>query len=240
MKPVFRTLLAVMLPVLLITSAASAITVHDVLRQDFDPSVNDVLATYGQNGYYLTYAPVDPTSHLFDPAGTPQRDGTWQNNPAWLDFHIDSTGGGGGGGGGGGPFGPGSNQVSYTLASTGNAPSSFDFSVLFYDPTYDPATADATNVVQVVLSGSDGTLVDSDKGNEAFVAAGELRKGILLTWSIEAGAGIDLTVTINSIDTYAAGFFLDNLVGGHTPEPASALLLLGGAMVPLFRRWRRG
>lgn len=238
MKCLLRMVLAVMLPVLLMTSVASAITVHDVLRQGFDPSVNDVLATYGQNGYYLTYAPVDPATNLFDPAGTPQRDGTWQNNPAWLDFRIDSTGGGGGGGTG--PFGPGSNQVSYTLASTGNAPSSFDFSVLFYDPTYDPATDDATVVAQVVLSGSDGTLVDSDKGNEAFVAAGELRSGILLTWNIEAGAGIDVTVTINSIDTYAAGFFLDNLVGGHTPEPASALLLLGGAMVPLFRRWRRG
>ncbi len=224
MKRVFRTTLAAVLPVLLMTSVASAITVHDVLRQAFDPSGNDVLATYGQNGFYLTYAPVDPTSHLFDPTGTPQRSGTWQNNPAWLDFHIDSTGGGGGPG----PFGPGANQVSYTLASTGNAPSSFDFSVLFYDPTYDPATVDATNVVQVVLSGSDGTLVDSANGNEAFVAAGELRSGALLTWSIEAGAGIDVTVTINAIDTYAAGFFLDNLVGGHTPEPATLSLVAVG------------
>ena len=224
MKRVFRTTLAAVLPVLLMTSVASAITVHDVLRQGFDPSVNDVLATYGQNGFYLTYAPVDPTSHLFDPAGTPQRSGTWQNNPYWLDFHVDSTGGGGGTG----PFGPGSNQVSYTLASTGNAPSSFDFSVLFYDPTYDPATVDATVVAQVVLSGSDGTLVDSDKGNEAFVAAGELRSGALLTWSIEAGAGIDVTVTINAIDTYAAGFFLDKLVGGHTPEPATLSLVAVG------------
>ena len=227
MKGIFRTVLGAVVAILLTASAASAITVHDVVRQDFDPSVNDVLATYGQNGYYLTYAPVDPTSHLFDPAGTPQRSGTWENNPAWLDFHVNSTGGGGGGQGGG-PFGPGSNQVSYTLASTGNAPSSFDFSVLFYDPTYDPATDDATNVVQVVLSGSDGTLVDSDKGNEAYVAAGELRSGILLTWNIEADAGIDVTVTINAIDTYAAGFFLDNLVGGHTPEPATLSLLAAG------------
>ena len=236
MKRIFQMVLGAAMPILLTASAASAITVHDVLRQGFDPSTSDVLAIYGQNGYYLTYAPTDPTTHLFDPAGTPQRSGTWQgNNPTWLDFHVNQ----GGGGGGSGPFGPGANQVSYTLASTGNAPSSFDFSVLFYDPTYNPATADATNVVQVVLSGSDGTLVDSDKGNEAMVAAGELRSGILLTWKIEADAGVDVTVTLNAIDTYAAGFFLDNLVGGHTPEPASALLLLCGVAVPLFRRWRR-
>ena len=233
MKRIFRMFLGTAMAILLTASAASAITVHDVVRADFNPSVQFFLAFYGSSGYYLTYAPIDGSTGLFDPTGAPDSSGTWQNNPAWLDFRVNQ----GGGGGGSGPFGPGANQVSYTLASTGNAPSSFDFSVLFYDPTYDPATVDATNVAQVVLSGSDSTLVDSDKGNEALVTAGELRAGITLTWSIEAAAGVDVTVTLNAIDTYAAGFFLDNLVGGHAPEPATlALVAAGLAGVWLKRR----
>jgi hypothetical protein len=224
--------------VLMTTSGAMAITIHDVMSTNFDPGVNDVLATYGSGGYYLTYAPVDGGTGLFNPTGTPGSSGTFQGNPAWLDFFLDSGGGGGGGGGGGSGGGAAfPNTLSYTLTTNLSGPSSFDFSVLFYNPNYDAAVAATTDVAQVILTGSDGTTVDTIGGNEVLVTAGELRAGILLTWSIEADAGVDLNVVINSlgIDAYASGFFLDNV----TPEPATLGLLAVGLGGLILRRRRR-
>jgi len=220
--------------VLLSASGSWAITIHDVMRTGFDPSVNDVLATYGSGGYYLTYGPVDPGTGLFDPAGAPGATGTWQGNPAWLDFFAN--GGGGGGGGGGGAVLP--DSVSYTLKTNPGGPSSFDFSVLFYNPGYDAAVADATDVALVTLTGSDGTTVDSAAGNEALVKASELRSGIMLTWSIEAGTGVDLNVVINSlgVGAYAAGFFLDN--ASTVPEPTTLGFLAVGLGGLILRRRR--
>ena len=234
MRCAIRVFLLAAVAVLFTTSGAMAITIHDVMRTGFDPSANDVFATYGSGGYYLTYGPVDPVTGLFNPTGAPGSSGTWQGNPAWLDFFANGGGGGGGGGVGGGAALP--DSVSYTLKTHPSEPSSFDFSVLFYNPLYNTAVDAATKVAQVILTGNDGTTVDTVGGNEVLVNAGELRAGILLTWSIEADAGVDLNVVINSLGAgaYAAGFFLDDVA----PEPATLGLLAVGLGGLILRRRR--
>jgi len=242
MRRVLRVFLLSVVALLLTASGAMAITIHDVMRTDFDPSVNNVLdpvSGYGSGGYYLTYSPIDGGTGLFNSTtGAPGSSGTFEGNPAWLDFFLNSSGGGGGGtvGPGGGSVGA---SASYTLKTNPSGPSSFDFSVLFYNPLYDGTVAAATDVAQVILTGSDGTTVDTVGGNEALVNAGELRAGILLTWSIEADAGVDLNVVINSLDAgaYAAGFFLDNV--STIPEPATLGLLAVGLGGLILRRPRR-
>jgi len=236
-----RTFLLGIAATLMMASGAAAITIHDVVRTDFNPGADDVLLSYGSGGRYITYDPIEGSGLFNSTTGAPGATGTWAGNPGWLDFLFNS--GGALPGGGTGPLGPGTNQVSssYTLSTHPSAPSSFDFSVLFYNPNYDASVVDGTtNVAQVILAGSDGTAFAGTAGtgdNEALVTAAELRAGIMLTWSISADAGVDLNVVINSlgVGAYAAGFFLDKV----TPEPATlGLLAIGLGGLILRRRGR--
>jgi hypothetical protein len=221
--------------VLLTASGASGITIWQVMQNPFDPSVTDPTTLHGDMGYYLTYAPI--VGGLFDPNGAPHPTGTWAGNPAWLDFRASVPSGGT-------PHPTYSNQVQYTLDIADSHSGTFDLLVLFYDPKFDPTRADGDIVGEVVVTGTYRTDIAAGASNKSEVTAKEVRDGVMVTYTIEilkdvpaVGQTEDVKMVI-SADTYAAGFFVDNVA--FAPEPASALLLLGGAMVPLFRRWRRG
>ena len=221
-----RLLVVAMASVLLMASAASAITVYDVVRTDFNPDT-DTLAylinTYGNGGYYLTYKP-DPGIGLFDKTGGPHATGTWNGNPTfpWLDFRASVPSGGA-------PHPVYPNQVLYTLASTDTKAHSFDFSILFYDYNLDASIVDATVAAEVIITGKNETKVVSKDGNKLEVTAGDIRDGTMFTWHIEVpvdpgtGTGEDISIVISSY-TYAAGFFLDNVA----PEPATLSLVAAG------------
>jgi hypothetical protein len=231
-----RLLVVAMASVLLMASAASAITVYDVVRTDFDPSVKNVLDPlngYGTGGYYLTYKPIDPVTGLFDKTGGPHATGgPFTNNPPWLDFRASVPSGGAAH-----PVYP--NQVLYTLASTDTKAHSFDFSILFYDYNLDASIADATVAAEVIITGKNETKVVSKDGNKVEVTAGDIRSGTVLTWKIDVpvdpstGTGEDISIVISSY-TYAAGFFLDNVA----PEPATLSLVAAG-LAGLWLKRRR-
>ena len=232
MKRSTGTVLLAMASVLMTASVASAITVYDVVRTDFDPNANKVLDTYGSGGYYLTYKP-DPGTGLFDKTGGPHATGgPFTNNPPWLDFRASVPSGGA-------PHPVYPNQVLYTLASTDTKAHSFDFSILFYDYNLDTSIADATVAAEVIITGKNETKVVTKEGNKAEVTAGDIRSGTVLTWKIEVpvdpgtGTGEDISVVISSY-TFAAGFFLDNIA----PEPATLSLVAAG-LAGLWLKRRR-
>jgi hypothetical protein len=227
-----RLLVLAMASVLLTASSASAITIWELEQSLFNPSLVDPTTVHGGMGYYLTYAPI--AGGLFDPTGAPHATGgPVTNNPAWLDFRASVPAGGA-------PPPVYSKQVQYTLSMTGSHSGTFDLLVLFYDPTFDPTRA-ATDVVgEVIVTGGNETKIVAGAANKSEVTAADVRVGVLVRYRIEipkdvpvVGQTEDVNMVI-SADTYAAGFFLDNVA----PEPATLSLVAAG-LAGLWLKRRR-
>jgi hypothetical protein len=220
-----RLLVVAMASVLLMASGASGITIWELEQSLFNPSVVDPTTVHGGMGYYLTYSPIG-AGGLFDPTGAPHATGgPVTNNPAWLDFRASVPAGGA-------PPPVYSKQVQYTLSMTGSHSGTFDLLVLFYDPTFDPTRA-ATDVVgEVIVTGGNETKIVAGAANKSEVTAADVRVGVLVRYRIEipkdvpvVGQTEDVNMVISS-DTYAAGFFLDNIA--FAPEPATLSLVAAG------------
>jgi hypothetical protein len=232
---------------LILTSSASAITIFEVKKNSWaDP--------------YDWSEGVDSTGK-FKNTGHPTGDysGNWAPaNPAWLNFKTASPVTGNGNG----PYQP-SGILSgtviprlYTLESW-DASRQFDFSVYFFDPGL--TLTGSQLVADVILSGNFGTNADpsvtADPFNVISLTADQVRAGTMATFNVGCQAGEEVAVTIETKNTYAAGFFLDKVkdwAGPVTtslsdplpaamvaPEPATIALLalgLGGLMRRRFRK----
>jgi hypothetical protein len=181
------------------------------------------------------WSSLGPDGKTLLPDGRPtgQYSGAWTGgNPAWLRFQTAV--GALGGDAGSSPAPEGSVQTrNFTLESIDTA-RQFDFSVLFYDPGIDAALADDAVVARVTLTGAAGT---TGQGAKSLTAA-DVRGGTMLTFDVLAGAGEQIGVAIETVDTYSAGFFLDN-AGGLAPEPATTALVAAGLGGLALRRRRR-
>ncbi len=229
-----QQVLVVLLALLAVGSVASAATIYDVMANQLADPEHWYDAGYGQSGYTLMWSEIDPDGKtLLTTTGRPTGSytGSWADNPGWLDFQQTSSGGGGGGTGGG----TGNNIGTYTIAATDGVSRRFNFSTLFYDPGLDAAIGDGDLAVRITLTGSLGTTLAGTAPNMKELTGLDVRKGTMVTFNVLAEAGETLGVTIESIDTYAAGFFLDTIT--VAPEPATLSLLgLGLAGLVLRRR----
>jgi len=230
-----RLLVLAMASVLLMASGASGITIWQVMQNPYDPSVTDPTILHGDMGHYLTYSPIR-TDGTFDPTGAPHPTGTWSTpNPTWLDFRASIPTGGT-------PHPVYANQVQYTLDIANSHSGTFNLLVLFYDPNFDPARAAGDIVGEVVVTGTYKTDLAAGAANKSEVTAAQVRAGVMVTYTIEilkdvpvVGETEDVKMVI-SADTYAAGFFIDNVT--FAPEPATLSLVAAG-LAGLWLKRRR-
>lgn len=232
-----QQVLVVLLALLAVGSVASAATIYDVMANPLADPTHWYDAGYGQSGYSLMWSEIDADGKtLLTTTGRPTGSytGSWADNPGWLDFQ--QSGGGGGGLGGGGGAGGGNNVATYTIGATDGVSRRFNFSTLFYDPGLDAAIGADDLAVRITLTGSLGTTLAGTALNMKELTGAEVRAGTMVTFNVLAEAGETLGVTVESLDTFAAGFFLDTITA--VPEPATLSLLGLGVAGLLMRRKR--
>ena len=235
MKRFCQSLSVTLLTLLVVGSAASAATIYSVMANELVDPTQWYMEGYGQNGYSLMWSSVGADGRTLEagrPTGT--YSGSWADNPAWLDFRAGT---GGGGGPGGGTI-PGANIQSYTLGATDTQARRFNFSTLFFDPDLDTGIGADELAARLTLTGSLGTTVGTTGGNMKELTGSQVRAGTMVTFDVMVGPDEKLTVVIESLDTFAAGFFLDSVQDvAVIPEPATLTLLgLGLAGMVLRRR----
>jgi hypothetical protein len=233
--------------VLAMAGACPAATIQEVQALQFNPSQYDFYASgYGQLGYFLTWNNVSDYNQFL--TGEPARAiaHTSPANPAWLDFHTVSTGATGKTGIANPLTTP--TQSLYQLGSKNGQAWSMNFSILFYDPGFNGT--DMT--VQL-----EGSIAGTSTANFAshVVSKADVNGGMMVKYRIDAVANelVNVAVTSNGDESYAAGFFMDSVSGAGTaadtstdtanlgalPEPATLCLLGLGAAGLAARRRRR-
>jgi len=230
--------LSALVAVILMTSAASAATITEVLSGTgpFDPTqLSFYDYGFGHVSTLLSWDSYGP-SYLFNRTGHATGNFTAPDpslNPSWLNFQVAGGNSSGGGGGGGGSSDPNTlYQHSYTLSNNNLQDWTMDFSVLIFDPEY------AGGGMQVELLGSKE---GADTYKAKTLTPDEVRGGMMLTWDIQAAGDESVLVRTTSMgeDEYAAGYFINDADPG-IPEPATLAFLALGACGVLAGRMRRG
>jgi hypothetical protein len=237
---------AALLVVMGMAAASPAATIQEVLATQFDPTKYDFYASgYGHDGYYLTWNNVGSTDQFL--AGQPAREFAHMpaaGNPSWLNFQTISTNAPAASTNGKGGLAP--TLSLYKLGVNTNQAWSMDFSILFYDPSFDGI--DMTAQLQ-------GSVAGANNYAARVLSETDVRGGTMIQWHIDATAGetVDVSIIANGDESYAAGFFMDNytlggaaatsqqsqvadsvVMDGALPEPATLGLLLfglGGAIL---------